>query len=215
MTPPLQTVRCPSCDAIQTAPASSPRGFALHLRCSACATPLGDNEVTRLAARLEVPVAPVREGWAVVVEGEVVGPVSADEIRCYHRASVIDDQALVWHEGFRGWARLSETLTFRALCSSTRPAPQQGDAVVNLTKAPITTAGSGEGHTAREIPVPPVVAADTTVAAEESAVMPMAATAGIYPIPRTSPRLVPLLVATAVAVGLATVGGAGLMAMGA
>lgn len=205
MTPPLQTARCPACATIQTIPADSPRGFALHLRCQGCRQPLGDDDITRVGTRLEVPTAPVDQGWSVFEGGQLRGPMSEDEIRRDHRAGAIGDDAVVWHRGFRGWARLSETVTFRGLAGGQRPAPRSVSTVVDLTD-------EIEDEAAAEVPV---VTGETVIAAilpDESAVLPMAATAGIYPIPRTSVRWVPLLVAMVVVVGLAAAGGVGIVA---
>lgn len=208
MTAPLQTVRCPACATVQTVPAPSPRGFALHLRCHGCRQPLEGDDVTRLGAGLEVPAGPVGRGWSVFVEGEVVGDLSEEEIRRYHRAEVIEADALVWHAGFRGWARLSETATFREMAGGRRSTPRHPAAVVDLT----------DELDPRDAGSEPVVTGDTVVAAvqpegsAEISMIAQAATAGIYPIPRSGARLISMLVAVGVVVGMATAGGVSLVA---
>jgi hypothetical protein len=116
---------------VQAVPAASPRSPALRLRCLACHASLAEagDEVTRLRGRLEVPAAPVELRWYAMVHGEVVGPVGRDELARLHHQRVLDDDGLVWHDGFRGWARLCDTATFAPLVGGRRPAPRVGRAI--------------------------------------------------------------------------------------
>jgi hypothetical protein len=110
---------------VQAVPAASPRGPALQLRCLACHQALGaGDDVTRITGRLEVPAAPVDVQWYAMVHGEVVGPIGREDLAGLHRKSVLDDDALVWHQGFRGWARLADTATFAPLVGGRKPAPR-------------------------------------------------------------------------------------------
>ncbi len=122
---------------IQSVPAASPRGPALRMRCLACHAALGGgDDITRITGRLEVPAAPVDTGWHAMVDGEVVGPLGRDALVRMHRRGVLDAEALVWHAGFRGWARLADTTTFAGVLGGRRRAPRAtplGVAVLDLT----------------------------------------------------------------------------------
>ncbi len=135
MLPPLRSLACPRCTMVQVVPADSPRGPALRLRCLAChASLFVDDDVTRLTAGLEVAAAPLGGHWYVVSEGEVVGPITRDDIERLHTEGSLTDDALVWHLGFRAWARLSNTATFCGRVGGRRPAPRrQPPTVLDLT----------------------------------------------------------------------------------
>lgn len=120
---------------VQAVPAASSRGPAPRLRCLACREPLGAaDDVTRVGGPRQVPAAPVDRGWYALVADEVCGPLRRDQIARMHAEGRLDDQGLVWHEGFRGWARLVDTTTFIGLFGGRRGAPRwERDEVVDLT----------------------------------------------------------------------------------
>ncbi len=125
MMPPLVSVACPRCTMVQAVPVASPRGPVPRLRCLACHVPLGaGDEVTRVDGRFEVPAPPIDVRWYAMLDGKAVGPLAREEIGRMHRAGLLHDDALVWHDGFAGWARLADTATFTPLVGGRRPAPR-------------------------------------------------------------------------------------------
>lgn len=110
---------------VQAVPAPAPRRSALQLRCLACHAPLGSgHDATRVTGSLQVPTAPIDSRWYAMVDGRALGPLERTELGRLHRLGVIDDDALVWHEGFTDWARLADTATLGSLVGGRRPAPR-------------------------------------------------------------------------------------------
>lgn len=126
MTPPLVSIACPRCKMVQAVPAASPRRPTFPLRCLACHAPLGStgDDATRVTGPVQVPTAPIDARWYARVDGRTLGPLERSELGRLHRAGVLDDDALVWHEGFTDWARLADCATFGSLVGGRRPAPR-------------------------------------------------------------------------------------------
>jgi len=233
MNPPLCSVRCSHCSMVQAIPAASSRGPAPRLRCLACHQPLTDDEDTRITGRLQVPSAPVDEDWYAMVHEEVVGPLNRSQLVRLHDSGMLDEDALVWHQGFRGWARLADTATFTRRVGGRRPAPR----AARLPRPSLLTASEVVDLTDHvevvevvEVVPPPVRRSPPRTVTEPSVAMrPRAATLAPHAYPQrrsissvmvptaqrvrmTGRPMVQALVATLVLVGMATVGSVGLMA---
>jgi hypothetical protein len=155
MTPPLVSLACPRCMMVQAVPAASPRRSALQLRCLACHAPLGSSDdSTRVTGPMQVPTAPIDSRWHVMVDGRALGPLERKELGRLHRMGVIDDDALVWHEGFTDWARLADTATFGSLVGGRRPAPRMRRSISGVLD--LTEEVDGEAEAPRRRLPPPV-----------------------------------------------------------
>ncbi len=241
MNPPLCSVRCSHCSMVQAVPAASSRGPAPQMRCLACHQPLTNDEDTRVTGRLQVPSAPVDEDWYAMVHDEAVGPLNRSQLVRLHESGMLDEDALVWHQGFRGWARLADTATFTRLVGGQRPAPRPA----RLPRPGLLTTSEVVDLTDHvemvemvEVVPPPVRRSPPRTATEPSVALPAPArpparprTAGLAPHSRPQRRsisgvMVPTaqrvratgrpmaaaLVATLVLVGMATLGSVGLVA---
>ncbi len=111
---------CDSCGTKYSISDDKVRGKVFKIRCKKCSHIIVVRGTNETAAAAPSPaatpaVAPVADGWHLVVDGDQVGPVSESDIRARLERGEINAETYLWKEGFADWLKLSAIPEFAGL----------------------------------------------------------------------------------------------------
>ncbi|MFB6264468.1 MAG: GYF domain-containing protein [Bradymonadaceae bacterium] len=124
---------CDNCGAKYRIADDKVRGNVFKIRCQECddvivvkGTDDDGADDSDVEADADVTATGTGGEWYAVIEGEQVGPVTADEIEAYFEEGVLDAQSYAWREGLDDWEPLEEIDAFEHLFGAGRTAAASG-----------------------------------------------------------------------------------------